>query len=69
MENELEITIEEEKTFDVELETNTIEVVTSDYEKLNNLPKIHNIELIGNKELEELGLEELSNSELEEILK
>lgn len=69
MEEELEIALEDEETFDVGLETDTIEVVTTDYEKLNNLPKINDIELKGNKKLQELGLIELSNNELEEILK
>ena len=33
---ELEIILEDEETFEIELETDTVEVETSDYEKLNN---------------------------------
>ena len=49
------------------------EVVTSDYEKLNNLPQINDVELVGNKTAEELMLQgimkPLTNLELEEIFK
>lgn len=68
MEEELEIILKDEETLDIELETDTIEVVTSDYEKLQNLPSINNVPLIGNKQLQELGISELSNSEIEELL-
>lgn len=39
---------------------------TNDYEKLNNLPKLNNIELRGNRNIVET---ELTNLEIEEILK
>jgi len=68
MEEELEIILKDEETLDIELETDTIEVVTSDYERLQNLPSINNVPLIGNKQLQELGISELSNSEIEELL-
>ena len=64
MEEELEIILKDEETLDIELETDTIEVVTSDYERLQNLPSINNVPLIGNKQLQELGISELSNSEI-----
>ena len=68
MEEELEIILKDEETLDIELETDTIEVVTSDYERLQNLPSINNVPLTGNKQLQELGISELSNSEIEELL-
>ncbi len=73
MEEELEVILEDEETLNVELETDTIEVVTSDYEKLQNLPAINDIKLTGNKIARELGLqeemEEFTNEELKELLK
>lgn len=68
-EEEIKITLEEQEELGVDLETDTTEVVTSDYEKLNNLPKINSEILLGDKSFTELGLTELTNSEIEEILK
>ena len=43
-----------------------------DYEKLQNLPKINNKILIGNRDLDELGIQEemdaISNSEIDEMI-
>lgn len=41
----------------------------SDYNSLVNQPKINEIKLIGNRSLEELGLNSITNIELEELLK
>ncbi|HEN0367644.1 TPA: hypothetical protein U3P15_000599 [Streptococcus agalactiae] len=41
----------------------------SDYNSLINQPKINEVKLIGNRTLEELGLNTISNIELEELLK
>ncbi len=41
----------------------------SDYNSLINQPKINEVKLIGNRILEELGLNTISNIELEELLK
>lgn len=69
-----EMIVDEEVEIEgVELDVVKEEVVTSDYEKLNNLPQINEIELIGNKTAKDLNLQEemkpLTNLELEEILK
>lgn len=54
---------------------NASEVITNehyfadDYNVLRNHPSINSVELIGNKTFEELGLSELSNTELETMLK
>ena len=41
----------------------------SDYNSLVNQPKINEIKLIGNRSLEELGLNSITNIELEELFK
>lgn len=49
---------------------------TSDYEKLQNKPQINNIELVKNKTLDELGIQEkgdypnevLTNTEIEDLI-
>lgn len=39
-----------------------------DYEKLVNKPQIEGVTLIGNKQLSDLGLKEISNQNIEDIL-
>lgn len=56
-------------TFDLEVQ----EVMegaggTTDYEKLNNKPSVNDVELSGDKSLEDLGISPLSNSEIMEII-
>lgn len=46
-----------------------IDIPNPDYLVIKNKPKINGIELNGNQDLSELGMESLTNSELEEILK
>lgn len=41
----------------------------SDYNNLINQPKINKVKLVGDKSLEELGLNAITNLELEELLK
>ena len=45
------------------------DVRTTDYEALRNLPKINDVELRGNKQLDELGLQEVSNIEIDNLFK
>jgi hypothetical protein len=42
---------------------------TMDYEALRNLPKINSVELKGNKQFEELGLQEVSNIEIDNLFR
>ena len=42
---------------------------TLNYEELHSKPKINGVTLEGNKSSEEIGIEEISNFELEELLK
>lgn len=39
------------------------------YNTLENKPQINSVELVGNKELDEIGVDTISNIELENILK
>lgn len=41
----------------------------SDYNNLTNQPKINDVRLIGNRNLEEIGLNAITNIELEGLLK
>ena len=43
-------------------------VNVTDYERLYNKPQINSVELIGNKSLPEIGVDVISNMELEELL-
>lgn len=45
----------------------TQQITTSDYEKLNKKPRIENVELVGDKTFEDLGLEEITNQEILDI--
>lgn len=42
---------------------------TTDYEKLQNRPKINGVELIGNKTNEDIKINALTNEEIETLLK
>lgn len=48
-------------------ETRTIS--TLDYELLNHKPQIENVELMGNKSFDDLGLTNISNMEIEFIIR
>ncbi|MDR1629595.1 MAG: hypothetical protein LBS36_05210 [Oscillospiraceae bacterium] len=41
---------------------------TNDYDVLVNKPRINGVTLVGNKTTEEIGIEEISNMELEDLL-
>lgn len=42
--------------------------IPHDYERLMNKPQIESVELIGNRSLEEIGIDHLSNAELAALL-
>ena len=42
---------------------------TNDYEKLKNKPQINGVELVQNKSFSDLGMDIISNQELEDMLK
>lgn len=52
-----------------EVEKEVPVIVEGDYEVLNNKPKINTVTLIGDKSFEDLGLERITNSELNEMFK
>lgn len=66
--SEEEIQIEQEDSeeeIDIEEETS---VTNMDYNYLRNKPQINEVELINNKNLEELRVHSLTNSEIENLL-
>lgn len=70
LEEEIEIDpleLEEEIIFSP-LELDTIRVSMDDYEKLRNKPSINEVELISNKQLEDLNVNRLTNSEIEDLI-
>ena len=48
---------------------NITRVVANDYEQLVNRPSIENVELVGDKSFEQLGLTDITNSEIEAIFR
>lgn len=69
-EDELNVVLEtEEEELDLNLENDVVGTGTSNYEELKNKPKINEIELIGNKSFEDLGLIPMSNTEIENLFK
>ena len=56
------IIIDDCNSFSVLLDDEVVEVITTDYEKLNNLPKINGITLIGEKKSADLKLQEEMNT-------
>lgn len=67
----LDIILDEQNSIDAEIENSDIVPTgtTTDYEKLNNKPKIEGVELVDNRSFEDLGMKSLTNSELENLLK
>lgn len=78
LETELELVgeVEDENVLVGEMDFDTSSGGTSNYAYLTNKPKINNVELINNKTLEELGIQEkgeypkesLTNSDIEALL-
>lgn len=69
-EDELDIALEnEEEELNINLKNGVVGTGTSNYEELKNKPKINEIELIGNKSFEDLGLIPMSNTEIENLFK
>ena len=67
--DDLEFELERD-TDNENIEIEEIENVSTEnnYKKLKNKPSINSVELIDNKTFEELGIVELTNSELERLL-
>ena len=67
MPNEINLEVNEEKeTIDLCLEDINI-ISEKDYEKLIKKPRINEVELVGNKTLEELGIEECTNQDIDDM--
>lgn len=43
-------------------------IETKDYEELENKPKINSVELIGNRQLDEIGINKITNAEIIKLL-
>jgi len=50
------------------LELDTMRVIMDDYNQLKNKPSINEVELIDNKQLEDLNVNRLSNSEIDDLI-
>ena len=67
MPNEINLEVNEVKeTIDLSLEDINI-ISEKDYEKLIKKPRINEVELVGNKTLEELGIEECTNQDIDDM--
>ena len=67
MPNEINLEVNEEKeTIDLSLEKIYI-MREYDYEKLIKKPRINEVELVGNKTLEDLGIEECTNQDIDDM--
>ena len=67
MPNEINLEVNEEKeTIDLCLEDINI-ISEKDYEKLIKKPRINEVELVGNKTLEELGIEECTSQDIDDM--
>lgn len=52
----------------ISLRESLINVETTDYSKLENKPQIEGTELVGNRSLEDIGLQVISDSSIDEII-
>ena len=74
---DIDIEIDNESSIDTDIQTSDGEIDTdielsaggtNDYNDLVNKPSIEGVELIGDKSLEELGVEALTNAEIDAII-
>ncbi len=68
-ENNISLQIGEEISKSLEIEQTEKVGAENDYNKLKNKPKINEVELVNEVSLTELGFSELTNTELENLLK
>lgn len=67
MPNEINLEVNEVKET-IDLSLKDINIITEkDYEKLIKKPRINEVELVGNKTLEELGIEECTNQDIDNM--
>lgn len=63
-----ELILEEELTIGDIIELDTVRVIIDDYNHLKNKPSINEVELVDNKQLEDLNINKLTNLEIENII-
>ena len=75
---DIDIEIDNESSIDTDIQTSDGEIDTdieitmggtNDYNDLMNKPSIEGVELVGDKTLEELGVEALTPQEIDELLR
>ena len=75
---DIDIEIDNESSIDTDIQTSDGEIDTdivistgrtNDYNDLINKPSIEGVELVGDKTLEELGVEALTPQEIDELLR
>lgn len=62
------LTVKESPPRRINLRESLINVETTDYSKLENKPQIEGTELVGNRSLEDIGLQVISDSSIDEII-
>ena len=62
------LTVKESAPRRISLRESLINVETTDYSKLENKPQIEGTELVGNRSLEDIGLQVISDSSIDEII-
>lgn len=67
-ESPMGLTVKESPPRRISLRESLINVETTDYSKLENKPQIEGTELVGNRSLEDIGLQVISDSSIDEII-
>ena len=67
-ESPMGLTVKESAPIRISLRESLINVETTDYSKLENKPQIEGTELVGNRSLEDIGLQVISDSSIDEII-
>lgn len=67
-ESPMGLTVKESAPRRISLRESLINVETTDYSKLENKPQIEGTELVGNRSLEDIGLQVISDSSIDEII-
>ena len=64
----VEIKVIDEPTCQIGVGTEVNYVANDDYEKLRNKPLINDVELVGNKSSRDIGILDLSNTEIDRLV-
>ena len=64
----VKVKITDDTTKKVNLKTEINYVSNNDYKKLMNKPQINDVELVGNKSSRDIGIFDLSNAEIDQLV-